>query len=297
MNKTTSELPEDNDEPAVPVVSSAMRARVLRIRRRDVIRTLVYIEGKLQQRLDHLNETLDAAIASQREQGRDRTQGVLLALIDLLGKVAWPVCAAGLLFMLWPRIDPVLALLPNKVAESEKITAGPLSLELYKVAERSGGDLQLAVTIGRLSIEATEWLLGREGSSLYGFSDDGTDKIVRLYLDSTTHVLPLQELLKKGLAESIPRMPLTVNGKRKVYSPEEFAALFAKAHAHFQKLSAHADADSDSVTYNFDPPLEHGKVAEQIPQWGLTERGKEARKLILKAVAEQLNAPAAKTTN
>ena len=144
--------------------------------------------------------------------------------VQLVQALAWPLLILLLFVFLQKPLRRVLAVLPEKISESKKLTVGGLSFELQETA-KAAGNPELAQLIGGLSTEAIKKLLRSSGTShqLVG-TYRPLNGPTEYFLPSSEEEAPLLELERQGLLQfTVPywefqkfvrSLPLEVNGAR-----------------------------------------------------------------------------------
>lgn len=201
----------------------------------------------------------------------------------------WP--ALGLLFLVlfYSPLRDALNAIPEKVKTASEIGALGVSLKsTFQVEAAKLGAGKLSETIPGLSGAAIERLLRapRNSESLVSYTEgsEGKARMIAINFPGLWEMDALSELEAQGLIalESHNGELLTGLGAR------EMIDQFRKANPGHEDLSS----NEDRVTWSLDKPLAPNAFPIML-QWRLTDLGRKAVEVILKAVSSEL---APKTT-
>jgi hypothetical protein len=193
----------------------------------------------------------------------------------------WP--AFGLIFMLlfYEPVRDAINAIPEKVRSAEEIGLLGVSLKSTILAEaKKAGAFQLSETLPSLSPAAIEFLLrgSREYNSLVAFNKDA-GLLTEVWIPSTPTVEILDELESKKLIS----IQVGQDGKL------EGANALRRDLSDFKNRHPSKEQDSlekDRVHLRF---LSPSPVEQPSYSWRLTELGRNAVDIILKAVSTQLS--------
>jgi hypothetical protein len=131
----------------------------------------------------------------------------LQAAVDIVKGLTWPVVIVFVIIFFFGPVSKIAHLLPDKLRDANKISAGGLSLEIQRAASQAGNP-RLAERIGGLSENALRFLLnassGRRGLIGTGTSGSGER---RFYLPSSSEMAAIEELASKQLFECDMPLP------------------------------------------------------------------------------------------
>lgn len=229
------------------------------------------------QRLSVIEDKVDRSLDAPRK-GR-----TLIELSKVLFG-GWP--ALGFLFLLlfyWP-LREVLYIIPEKVRQANEIAWGKFSLRstIKREADKLGDD-NLSKTIPGLSTAAIELLLQapKDVDNLISYTPNERQEFIELHFPNSSLLDVMGELQTHGLVE----IETSENTIRKITQAEAGKLLddFRKEHPGREERSY----AGDRVTWKLNEPLPR---SAKIPvlSWRLTEFGKKAVEVILKAVSAQL---------
>ena len=148
-----------------------------------------------------VSEPLNATITLITPKDLDKTSERLgiryfETSVSLIKAIAWPFIVLLLFVILHEPIIKLIKLLPDRVAQSTKISVGSLSFEIQQAATASGNP-ELADLIGGLSTSAIEELLSL-GKSFHRYVGSNDEEQI-YYIPNETIKRTLLELEKAGL--------------------------------------------------------------------------------------------------
>ncbi|WP_313625632.1 hypothetical protein [Achromobacter sp.] len=194
----------------------------------------------------------------------------------------WP--AFGLIFMLlfYGPVRDAINALPEKVKSAEEMSVLGVSLKTtIRVEAEKIGSIQLSQTLPTLSPAAVEFILrdSPAHNALVSYSKQG-DLVKTVWFPSEKTLKILEELEKKKLAA------VHVIGEL----PVDTVSKIRKGIADFRKkypgrVAAAGSIDPDRIAFDLTPPAD---VVVPAYSWNLTDLGKNAVSVILKAVSVQL---------
>ena len=137
----------------------------------------------------------------KRPDGLKRVTSFIEFLSKVLGLITWQVIVLIAIMMFYAPLRQIADLLPAKLARSNEINVGVLSLKIQEEAKAAGSE-ELATIITGLSQDAIKWLLNLGNSSyrVIGSDDGGTGIVRNYYLPK--HYAVWKELEDKGLIQS-----------------------------------------------------------------------------------------------
>ncbi|MEO1469769.1 MAG: hypothetical protein AAFV86_11980 [Pseudomonadota bacterium] len=196
-------------------------------------------------------------------------------VFDLLRTLVWPVFLVAVFIRFEEPIERSIRLVPNLLASAEKVSAVGIEIQLSRAA-RDRGESALAVEIGELSGAAVELLLesegGRRGIYSYTRYDDRRKKF---NMPPPETLDAYEELASKGLVE--------VSG--------DLQALRDGIDARMRRIDDRSD--DGRLAYE----LRDSRIGEDVDlpdemrvSAGLTDRGREAKSLLIEAMVRELAA-------
>jgi hypothetical protein len=229
-------------------------------------------------RLGAIEETL-----AKRSSADSRMRPLALELSRVIFG-GWP--ALGFLFLLlfYAPLRDALASIPDKVRSAEEIQLGNMSLKsTIKAVAATQGLGALGEKIPELSSAAIELLLrAPRGNveSLWSYSVSNNNRITTFYLPTEAEIQALAELQQTGLV----RLEGGMEGSR-VLQGKDLDRLLNDVRERFPGVTK-----PDIVAHRFKWALKN-EIPKEVPlvmTWALTDSGKQAVDVVLKAVSRAL---------
>jgi hypothetical protein len=146
----------------------------------------------------------ETKIVAAGKRGRvSSALGFLEAVAGIIKTLTWPLVILFLFFQFRDPLGQIAQLLPTKLEQASKVSAGGLTLEIEKTA-RAAGNPELSRLIGGLSRRALEILLRTsrtESSSLASTSQTEGEAMIRYNLPSGQELEAMHELERKKLLD------------------------------------------------------------------------------------------------
>lgn len=199
------------------------------------------------------------------------------SIISSLKVIAWPLVIIILVASFWNPIYNTIAQLPNLISSASKISVGPFTLEMERVAKAIGNE-SLGQLMGGLSPRAIELLIETGGARYILVGTDKGPNNNMITLPNEIDIEALKELNNKELLEF--NEPL-----------EEFLVFF-------QSLGLIQDTSISASAryYKTSRPLtkeEINRLEDQM--YFLTDLGKEAFDLVVRTISSYLETPTSST--
>jgi hypothetical protein len=244
--------------------------------------------------LGRMSEQLRSIEAQLAKPGEDKTSAAMFVLeVFKVALGGWPVLGLVFLILFYVPIRAALNAIPEKVRTADEIgLPGGLSLKSSIKAEATRSGLRsLAETLPELSPAAIEMLLGAQRSTgepgLQLVSWSGEDQTTTAYFPGEQVFNTLQELQSKGLVSvqsGYPPQPLA----KGIAAAK--AAIAEYKHKHPGK-PVPTDKDRNAWQFTNPPKGNPAQWAQLSIYWELTDVGRQAYDVIVRAVATSL-APA-----
>jgi hypothetical protein len=236
--------------------------------------------GRVEQKIEQMAE----ALAAQSSSKPARPSFVLELSKIIFG--GWP--ALGLIFVVlfYAPLRDALNAIPDKVKGAQEIGVLGVSLKSTIIAEaQRQGLTSLSTVIPTLSPEAIELLLrGSKGyNSLTAYTKQENGGIDKVWLPAPKTLKALEELEAKELVSTQSR----VRGSNQagVESLRRAIALFKQDNPGEEG----SYAAQDQIQWNLKTRKADGSDNRLDLSWGITDLGKQAVTLILRAVAVELS--------
>jgi hypothetical protein len=237
---------------------------------------LASVLGQVGQRLTSIEASL-----AQGQKVKPPSSSVLLDLTKVLFG-GWP--AFGLLFLLLfhSPLREALNAIPEKVKAADEIGFPGVSLKstLRVEAEKIGAS-RLSESLPSLSAAAVEMLLrsSRNYNGLIAYGSGSSGLVERVWLPSEAAISTLDELQRQGLIE-IESAGQVTNSAGLRAAVEDFKRKHVGRDA-----GRGTGAVDDALVWELTPPE---RTETPRLSWRLTDLGKQAVDVVLKAVSQQL---------
>jgi hypothetical protein len=218
------------------------------------------------------HEGLGTADGERRSNGTDGKRDALryvAAVTDFLKAAAWPLIVLLAYVEFRGPLHQAVAVLPQKLSESQKVSVGSLSFEIERRATAIG-DPELGSLIGGLSSSAIELMLRinrNQSSSMISYSDHTGQRTY--HLPKEDEFIALAELERNRLLDA--GVPLA-----------EYRSFVSAA----LRRTGDADTREDYVARRSLSDAEEKRLWQA--QYRLSDRGIRAVQLIVDAVTREL---------
>lgn len=214
--------------------------------------------------------------ASSDPKGAASLLQVLETFASIIKTVTLPLVLLFLFFEFRSPLSDIARLLPQKIDQAYKVSAGGLSIEIERSAKASGNP-ELAKLIDGLSRNALEILLrsSKNESSIMSTSPGASPGQVVYNIPHTAEIAALQELETNGLIE--PGKPISEwyeEVKQKLALKNNYGTYDA-----YVALKGKAKLDEES------------EKSLWAARYKLSELGEKSVDLIIRSVTEELQKP------